>query len=66
MLFQKFTFSCVKSISEHIELLSKIKKHTKKIHKKLTVWGGMGGVNAYGQPDRKVSTFFYDSPKSLV
>ena len=29
--------------------------------KQLTVRGG--GVNPYGQPDRKISVFFYDFPK---
>ena len=24
---------------------------------------GGGGVNAYGQPDRKISAFFYDCPQ---
>ena len=26
----------------------------------LTVRGGGGGVNPYGQPDRKISAFFFD------
>ena len=26
----------------------------------LTVRGGGGGVNPYGQPDRKISVFFFD------
>ena len=54
-------FSGVKSISEHIESYSKIKNTPKKFHKKLTVRGGRG-VNAYGQPDRKISAFFFTTP----
>ena len=52
---------------------SKIKKHTKKVHKRLTKFrgwgGGMGGrwrVNAYGQPDREISVFFTPSLKHLT
>ena len=44
-----------------------IKRHyirsqvNKKNHKKLTVRGG-GAVNAYGQPDRKISAIFFTTP----
>ena len=33
-----------------------MKKHSKKIHKKLMARGG-GGGKAYSQPDRKISVF---------
>ena len=33
----------------------------------LTVRGGGGGGNPYGQPDRKISAFFFDDfPKSIM
>ena len=32
----------------------------RKITKQLTVGEGGGGVNPYGQPDRKISRFFFD------
>ena len=58
---KKLTFSCVKSVSRHIESYSKIKNTPKKFQKKLTVRGG--GLNAYGQPDPKISAFFGDFPE---
>ena len=33
---------------------------SEKVTKQLTVRGGGGGVNPYGQPDRKISVFFFD------
>ena len=47
-----------------------IQKHiNKNFHKKLIVrvggWVGVGGVNVYAQPDRKISAFFYDSPNCV-
>ena len=33
---------------------------SEKITKQLTVRGGGGGVNPYGQPDRRISVFFID------
>ena len=38
--------------------LKSISKYIKKIQKKLTVRGGEEGVNAYSQPDRKISVFY--------
>ena len=32
---------------------------SEKVTKQLTVRGGWGGVNPYGQPDRKISGFFF-------
>ena len=48
--------SCVKSVSEHIYSLSGVKHTTKKNHEKLTIrWWCGGWVNAFSQPDRKIS-----------
>ena len=50
--------SCVKSSSEHIYSLSGVKHTTKKNHEKLTIrWWCGGWVNAFSQPDRKISVF---------
>ena len=55
-------FSGVNSISEHIELYFKIKNTPKKNSQKADRKRGRGGLNAYGQPDRKISVFFGDFP----
>ena len=34
--------------------------HLRKKHKTADRKGGGGGVNPYGQPDRKISVFFID------
>ena len=52
-------FSGVKSLSEHIESLSKIKKNTPKKFSQKT--DREVGVNAYGQP--KISVFLTPSLK---
>ena len=54
----KIAFSCVKSVSEHHNIRPKEhQRDSQKADRK----GGMGGVNAYGQPDRKILGFFTPS-----
>ena len=52
-------FPGVKSISEQIESLSKKKNTHKKVQKNDCKGGGL---NVYGQPDRKISAFFDELP----